>query len=213
MKLPSGKHAYEILIFLIVVLFAVYTHAEEPEAEMSASSTDSGSVSENQASSSPLDATLPTETPANIREEHRAQLERRFQDRIFNLSRNVTNRLNATAARLQNISNRLDARILKLKNAGSDTTLAEAKLTEAKNTLQEAQSSFDALPSVQQALTSDTPRESFKIIRTTFFSIRDSLKRAHALLSETVVLLKNAPVINTTDSPTNKDATTTETVE
>jgi hypothetical protein len=77
MKLPSGKHAYEILIVLIVVLMAsLYTHAQEPEAESVASSTTSATTTEDQASSTPLDIAPPAEAPANIRAEHRAQLER-----------------------------------------------------------------------------------------------------------------------------------------
>jgi hypothetical protein len=213
MKLPSGKHAYEILIFLIVILFAVYTHAQEPETEIRASSTDSETVLENQASSSPQDVAPPTETPANVRAERRAQLESRFQDRIFNLSRNISNRLQATVNRFENISNRLDTRIVKLKNSGVDTSSAEAKLGEARNGLDDARSKLGSLPSIQQALTSDTPRESFQKVRTIYVTTRDLLKNTHTLLSETVILLKNAPTQSTADTNTNVGTSTTETVE
>jgi hypothetical protein len=140
-------------------------------------------------------------------------LNERFQDRIFNLSRNVSSRLLASINRLENISNRLDTRIVKLKNTGVDTSSAEAKLGEARNSLSEARSSLESLPSVQQALTSDTPQASFQKIRTIFLATRDLLKKSHSQLSETVVLLKNAPTQNTTVATTSEDATATETVE
>ena len=207
MKLPSGKHAYEILIFLIVVLFAIYTHAQEPETN-STSSTDVVTASEHDATSSPQNEASPTETPTSVRAEHRAQLERRFQDRIFNLSQNVSNRLLANINRFENISNRLDSRIIKLKNTGIDTSAAESKLREARSSLSEARSNLESLPSVQQALTSDVPQESFQKIRTTFLTTRDLLKRTHTVLTETVALLRNAPIQNASVSTTTEDGTT-----
>ncbi len=194
MKLLSGKHAYETFIFCIVVLFAIFTHAQEPETETSStSSTTVVTASDTRATSSSQNDTPSTEAPTNIREEHRVQLLQRFQDRIFNLSRNVSNRLTASINRLQNITDRLDSRIVKEKNAGKDTTRAEAKLDEAKQSLREARSKQSELPSVQQILTSDTPRESFRVVRANFLATRDLLKKAHAQLTETVLLLKNAP--------------------
>ena len=194
MKLPSGKHAYKTFILCIVVLFAIFTHAQEPETETSStSSTTVVTAPDTRASSSPQNDASSAETPTNIRKEHRVQLLQRFQDRIFNLSRNVSNRLTASVHRLQNIADRLDSRIVKEKNAGTDTTRAEAKLSEARQTLMEAESKQSELPSVQQVLTSDTPRESFTVVRANFLATRDLLKKAHAQLTETVLLLKNAP--------------------
>ena len=213
MKLPSGKHAYEILIVLIVVLMAIYTHAQEPEAEALISSTSSETIVESETSTSTEGVGTPPSSSEAIHAEHRAQLERRFQDRIFNLSRNVSNRLEASINRLLNISNRLDSRIVKLKNAGVDTSSAEAKLGEARDSLREAQSNFESLPSVQQALTSETPRESLSTIRTTFFTTRDLIKKTHAQLTETVTLLKYAPTQHAIDATTTPDTSATKTVE
>ncbi len=214
MKLPSGKHSYEILIVLIVLLLAVYAHAEEPGANSVVSSTSSGMGTADEATSTNSeDETLPTEPPPNLREEHRAQLERRFQDRIFNLTRNVSNRLEASIKRLQNISDRIDTRIVKLRNTGINTSVAEAKLAEARKILREAQSNFDALSSVQQALTSATPRESFGRIRTNFLATRDLLRKTHALLTETVIVLKNAPTESIVTATTSENTATPETVE
>lgn len=214
MKLPSGKHAYEILIVLIVVLMAIYAHAEEPEAESVEISTSSETGTMDEATSTVSeDVTPPTEPPPNVLEEHRAQLERRFQDRIFNLSRNVASRLEASIHRLRNISDRLDSRIVKLKNSGVDTSGAEANLAEARKSLREAQSDFDALSSVQQALTSATPRESFGRIRTHFLATRDLLKKTHAQLTETVALLEDAPMQHAVEATTTLDTSTIKTVE
>lgn len=210
MKLPSGKHAYEILILLIVVLFAIYTHAQEPVEMAESTSTE---LSETQASTTTIEPVPNREEVEHTRQEYRAQLESRFQDRIFNLSRNISNRLQATVNRFENISNRLDTRIVKLKNSGIDTSSAEAKLGEARNSLDDARSKLGSLPSIQQALTSDTPRESFQKVRAIYVTTRDLLKNTHTLLSETVILLKNAPTQSTTDTNTNVGTSTTETVE
>ena len=208
MKLPSGKSAYEILIVLIVALLAIYTHAEEPESEIQTIATSTQDEVKNQSEHDASATTSPMEPSPNIREEHRVQLLQRFQDRIYNLARNISSRLTASINRLQNIADRLDTRIAKEKNMGRDTTLAETKLNEAKQSLNEARSKQGELPSVQRVLTSDTPRESFRTVRENFLATRDLLKKAHAQLTETVLLLKNAPAKQAVDEGGTMSTTT-----
>lgn len=126
------------------------------------------------------------------REERRALISAELQDRIVNLTANVTTRLTAVIDRFSNIVARLDSRTAKLKDAGIDTTLAETKLSEAKRLLVEISVRLEGVPSVRNAVVSQAPRESFRAVRTELSLIRDDLREVHALLRETVALLKEA---------------------
>lgn len=126
------------------------------------------------------------------REARRATLMTNIQERVINLSSNVTKRLDAGVSRLNNISDRIKTRIEKLKSQNIDTSAAETKLDEAQKKLDEAEGRLLVIGSVADAISSDTPHEKFASIRGEFMKIRDLLKEAQVLLKETVSLLKSA---------------------
>lgn len=128
----------------------------------------------------------------SMRDAQKTMLSSQRQDRIINLASNITSRLDAATTRLANIAARLYTRIEKLKVLGVDTSLAEAKLNEAKDLINTASNTLAQIGSLRTIVSSDSPREAFATIRTQFLDIRTSLMQAHALLRETVALLKEA---------------------
>ncbi len=181
----------------IVLVFALVLGAYASIAAAQGTSTEA--VPENAARGEMREARM------EAKEERRVALQKQLQDRIVNLASNVTNRLNAATGRMENIIGRLDSRITKLKAVGVDTESAEAKLVEAKNALAETKVKLATLGSVHAAVTGETPRESYIVIRAEFLAVRDGIKQTHALLRETVTLLKDA-VRNTPETNGVSDA-------
>lgn len=139
---------------------------------------------------------------SEAREEKRVALKKEFQDRMVNLSQNVTKRLSITADRFANIALRIETRVSKLKATGTDTKEIERKLFEAKSTLQMTRDIIAGFGSVAEAVGSDSPRTSFAIIRAQFDEARVSLRKTHALLFETVGLLRKLPSADTSSTNT-----------
>ena len=125
-----------------------------------------------------------------LREERGGALSENFQNRIINLTQNVTLRLTSAVNRLDNISNRFESRIIKTKGMGSDTSTAETRLSDARIALMQAKTALNSMDSVRSVITSETPRESFRTIRTQIVFVRDQLTLTHGLLQETLVALK-----------------------
>jgi len=136
--------------------------------------------------------TVSAQTAGSMGESQRVTLERPTQDRIVNLASNVEERLGAAIMRMEHIIKRLEVRIAKLKYEGVNTTEAEAKLTNAKNALAAAQNTLEELGSVQNAVSSDAPRESFQSIRLQFMATGNLVRQTQVGLRETVELLKDA---------------------
>lgn len=127
-----------------------------------------------------------------LRTERKSEVTRVSNERILNLSRNVTNRLTSALARMSKISERIETRITKLESLGVDTTEGKAKLTEAMDLIATTQSALTTATGGEMALTGDNPKEAFQALRAQFMSIRDSVKQIHGLLREVVSLLKEA---------------------
>lgn len=122
----------------------------------------------------------------------RTMLETRLQERIINLTANVTVRLLGVIDRFGNIISRLDTRIAKLKAQGVDTEKGEEKLSEAKRLLVETSITLENLQPVQSALTGERPQESFQEIKKDILAVREGLRTVRGLLIESVALLKEA---------------------
>ncbi len=135
-----------------------------------------------------------------IRENRRGMLTENIQNRIINLGQNVTLRLASAIKRFENIIARIDSRIVKLKAEGFDTTSAESKLIEAKSSLTDTKNILNSIGSVRNAISGETPRDSFQIIRAQLIAVRDGLKNTHALLRETIPLLKSDNAQNVTET-------------
>lgn len=127
-----------------------------------------------------------------LRTERKSEVTRVSNERILNLSRNVTNRLTSALTRMSKISERIETRITKLKSLGVDTTEGEARLAEAKDLIATTGTALSTATGGEMTLTGDDPREAFHALRAQFTSIRDSIKQIHGLLRETVSLLKEA---------------------
>ena len=132
------------------------------------------------------------EARQELREERRTAVQGVSHERIFNLSRNVNDRLTSALLRMEKIGKRLETRITKLQSLGIDTALAEAKLSEAMTLISTTQVTLASIASQQMALTGDDTREAFKAIRAEFITARDAIKQIHGLLREVVSLLKEA---------------------
>ena len=128
----------------------------------------------------------------NTRAERKTEFTESMHNRILNLSRNVTNRFGSAILRMTNITIRLESRIAKLKSTGIETSPAEAKLAEAKVSLENTQRSMGSFTSAQIGLGGDNTKEVFHTMQTYVRDGRESLILTHTLLRETVALLKEA---------------------
>lgn len=132
------------------------------------------------------------ETRQELRDERKNAVQGVSHERIFNLSRNVNDRLTSALLRMEKIGKRLETRITKLQSLGIDTAPTEVKLSEAMALINTTQGTLASIASQQMALTGDDTREAFKAIRAEFITARDAIKQIHGLLREVVSLLKEA---------------------
>lgn len=200
-------HLKFALAFTLVAgsfLVAYYAHAQEAAAtttEESASSSETIVDRQN---------TLPTErgedledrqeareerveTRQTVRADRQAALSDIRQQRILNLSANVSNRMDAAVARLFSVIERLETRIMKMNEVGLDTEAAEAKLREAAEHVASARallSNIDTL--VYNATTSEQPLTNWQEVRTTYQEAARLIRASHQSLRETIALLKLA---------------------
>ncbi len=183
MKHTMLKYTYTFLVgasIVLALLLATSAFAEDTAPETPNQDPASIQNSDN-------DSTV---TRIERRVERKAMLAQGIQDRIVNLTSNVTDRLQAGIDRLDHIITRIDSRIVKLKAEGYDTTGAEQRVGDAKTTLEVAKKTLAEARSAKKAVGSDTPREAYKEIRVQLSGVQDLLKQTRALLKETVVLLK-----------------------
>lgn len=185
----SVKSSIPHILIGVSLLFLVATHVYAENHPL-------GEVDPSQMSREEMRAMPVTEnTPSvrnSMRETQKTMLTSQRQERIINLAGNINERLDAAITRLANITARLYTRIDKLKKSGIDTSLAETKLTQAKDIINTSSNELAQIGSIQTIVSSDSPREAFAKIRMQFINIRTSLMEAHALLRETVALLKEA---------------------
>ena len=121
----------------------------------------------------------------------RAKLDERVQNRLINLVRNATHRMESAILRLENITERLESRMDKLQDAGVDSPTAREYLKDAKGKLTEARQQLnEARTFAENAATSDDSLTQFKNARERFTNIRVSIKDAYALIRESLELLK-----------------------
>ena len=120
------------------------------------------------------------------------QLSEAVQNRMINLSENVSKRGEALITRFESIIGRIDTRINKLKAQNIDTSIAEKRLTEAKTSLGLAKDLITKLASAPNAIKSESPREAFKQTRADMHTLKSYLRDTHIAIIDTVSLLKEA---------------------
>jgi hypothetical protein len=143
------------------------------------------------------------EQRAEVRADRQAALGEIRQQRVLNLSANISNRMDAAIARIFSVIERLESRILKMKEAGLDTAAAETKLREAAEHIASARaliSNIDAL--VYNATTSEQPHTNWQGVRATYQEAARLIRASHQSLRETIALLKSSVPRPTTSSST-----------
>ncbi len=115
------------------------------------------------------------------------------QQRILNLSANLSNRMESAIERLFNIVDRLEERIAKIKQTGVNTDLAEAKLREAAQLLAEARARLANIDNlVFSATTATEPKSEWQVVRQIYIDCGNIIRRSHQALRDTIALLKSA---------------------
>lgn len=144
------------------------------------------------------------EARQEVRAERQSALTKVRQERIINLSANISNRMDAAVERLFTIIGRLEARITKLSDNGVDTATATAALREAAASLSEAKvllANIDTL--VNGATTSEAPYSEWQSVREQYKKIGELIRQSHASLRKTVALLKEAVRANSINNAGN----------
>ncbi len=176
-KIKRYEHTllFSIIFGGLLCIGTFFAHAQEPEI------------------AAPQNETITT-TQEAAEYDPRAErtLSVQIQDRFINLITNIINRMKAANGRMENIIGRLDSRVAKMKLEGFDTSAAEEKILSARNNLTQAKSILETLPSPNTEIRSDTPRESFILIRTQLEFEKNFIRETHANLREAVQLLKVA---------------------
>ena len=127
------------------------------------------------------------------RAERRAELNDRTKQRVTNLAANISNRMDAAAARMQNIITRLESRIDKLQSAGLNTTEATVALASAQTSIDAAVIALTRIDvTVQTAVTAEDPRAAWEEVKVAYGSIRAQLRTAITEMRASVQALKDA---------------------
>lgn len=144
------------------------------------------------------------EERVELRNERQSVLTNVRQQRVLNLSANISNRMEAAIDRLFNIVERLEERILKLNTNGVDTEAASAKLREAAQLLASARATLGNIDTlVTEATTSPEPKTAWQAVRAVYQEAGAKIRAGHQALRETVALLKHA----VTEKPSNTTTT------
>jgi hypothetical protein len=138
--------------------------------------------------------------------DRKVALQERTRDRIINLSANMSYRLEAASGRLQNIIVRLESRLDKIKAEGRDTTEAEGVLAKAQDSVGLAISEMsDIDESVASLVGSATVQKDWALVKQKYINSHQHIKEAHALLRETVTLLKTPVNIDFQDDTSSAE--------
>ncbi len=133
------------------------------------------------------------EARQEVRAERQSALTEIRQQRVLNLSANISNRMEGAINRLFNIVERMEERINKLNAAGVDTTAATAKLREAAQLLAEARATLGNIDTlVFEATSSTEPKTAWQNVRTVYQEAGSQIRASHQALRESIALLKQA---------------------
>ncbi len=187
------------IIFTLFFSYVLIAQAEEATSTQTATTTtEEKKLGQFHKTSTSTENTTSTEarTPEQrqeLRQEQQSALRETIQQRIINLSANMSNRMEAAIERFYNIIGRLESRIGKLKQTGVDTAIVETKLREATQLLAEAKTKLNNIDNlVYSATTSTQPKSDWKIVRETYLETGRLIRASHQALRETVALLKTA---------------------
>jgi hypothetical protein len=128
--------------------------------------------------------TTPTEvspvTPAPKIATSEAVLSKTAQNRLTNLAANMSNRMDATASRLQNVVGRLNSRLQKMTDAGHDVSKARTSIGVAQTNLDRAKKNMSTIDLEVSAFIGSThPRDYWNDLRFIYIDTKDALTAAH----------------------------------
>jgi hypothetical protein len=139
-----------------------------------------------------------------LRLERQTALQDVRQQRVLNLSANISNRMDGAIERIFTIITRVEQRIEKLKAAGADTAAAEVKLRESAQLLAEARTAIANIDNlVYNATTSAEPITAWQNVKGVYKEAGGLIRSSHATLKEVVSLLKAS--INETRPASNPE--------
>jgi chromosome segregation ATPase len=142
-----------------------------------------------------------TESAPLINEQTEITLTPRAQERIINLSANMSNRIEAMEERLSRISARLESRLNKMTATGLETQEAAQQLAEANQRLSEVRGRLTTIDAdVINAVTAESPVVKIIELQRSYRTMANTLRNAHTDLIATLVLLKqatNPPAVET----------------
>lgn len=209
MKFIKTKNIFALGITISFVFFLTFLNVNAQE-ETSSSSTDSQDRSQQlgeRIENREENKEARVETRQEFRTERQGALQKIRQERILNLSANISNRMDAAIVRLGTITNRLESRIQKISDSGKNTEAASAKLNEAKTLINEAKAkivNIDTL--VYEATTSNEPHYLWQNVRQTYKEVSQLIRTGRVALQETIALLK----ISLNEIPNGDSGTSTE---
>lgn len=205
LRLKSLKSSFSFIS--LAVLLGVTTVVAVAEAQESATSTEEAAVipaaeetalDTTEATSTATDRGLrpvaeraaenrpdrPTSGPTSLTEAQQA--------RVTNLAANISNRLDATVARLENISTRIESRIAILEGNGQDQSSAKETLAAASNALANATESLALIDTqVTAVATSNEPRAAWVGLKAQYADVQNQLRAAFNAQKNTMQLIKN----------------------
>ena len=209
MIIISSKQSLLLLISSLIIFSSLFFIAEaheteHPHDELAQASSSTSSTSQDR-----------VEQRQEMREEKRTTLQQVKQQRIINLSANISNRMEAAMTRFYNIISRLETRIEKLKQDNVDTASASTKLREASQLLAEAKTKLKDIDTlVINATTSEQPQSDWKEVRETYLEAGRLIRASHQALRETIALLKTAVAaadLQKSSAVSNDNSTTSKT--
>lgn len=190
-------------IFLLVAICTILL----PHQTFAQTSTEPTTLEEPEVVSTNATSTTPDMTPPSVRTGV-IELTPRTQERIRNLAANLSNRIDATIARLQNISVRLQSRSAKIAATGANTTNADAAISNANRSLEQAERIITSIDEqIAQVIGGENPGDQWLSARFSYRATNTLIRDAHTDLSAALTFLKNPPLI-----PAEPVATTTEEV-
>lgn len=135
-------------------------------------------------------------------------LSRQQQTRITNLAANISNRFDATVARLEGIMLRIESRIEKMETSGFDMEATNIKLEEAHINLSAAKEGLrDIDAKVASATSSEKPQDAWMGVRNAFVTTRTHLVATRQSLREVIALMKQAQPLQQSDETTASSTT------
>lgn len=214
------RHQCSIGIAASLCLYLLYVgNVSAQEASTVSSTTATSSIAtttETNATSSESE-TAPTRASTTQGQDRREQLmnsrqmalESFRQERIVNLSANISNRMEAVIDRQFTLITRLESRIEKLAGAGVSVSAATTELRSAASLLSETRAlltNIDGL--VFSAATAPQPYTEWQAVKDRYQTVAANIRSVHSSLRTTIALLKEPTVVESVSTTTTEEIST-----